>query len=256
MQFDLKKHLFRQAAACVAITSCMGSAAAMMSMPADGRPPMPGMTHGPSGSPGMIHTEVFVSGTTLEVEIVGQGANAGAEDQPVVMGVAMGFDAPFDVLNGKLYNAQYGWLPSSNAGNELQSLPLDRVIAVELVSLGASNPSALETYDGGNGMQLRPTNGSGDLLPTQHTMNALFANVGDVWLWDDFIMQHNWYAATTPGLYSATYDVYVSDTNGVRDTAYGSDTVTLRFNAVPEPATAATLLGGLALLIRRRKATA
>ncbi|MEM9752851.1 MAG: hypothetical protein AAF916_05640 [Planctomycetota bacterium] len=219
---------------------------------ADGRPPMPGMTQGPGGSPGMIHTEVFLSANTLEVEFVGQGAAAGTEDDPVVVGLATGFESPFDVLNGKFYNAQYGWLPSSKSGNQLQQLPLDRVIAVELTGLGTENPGVLEVFDGGNGMQLRPTDGAGALLPTQHTMSPLFAAVGHLWLWDDFVMQHNWYAATLPGLYSATYDVYVSDTSGVRDTAYGSDTVTLRFNAVPEPIAGSMLCGFLVTLIRRR----
>ena len=211
------------------------------------------MTAGPGGTNGMIHTEVFLSGATLNVELVGMGAAAAVEDEPVVMTTDAALSAPFDVLAGRFFNAQYGWLPGNLPGNQLQSLPQDRVIAVQLVGLGAENPGTLETYSGGNGSQLRPIDGGGNLLPTQHTMEPLFTAIGDLWLWDDFVMQHNWYAAQLPGRYSATYDVFVSDTQGVRDATYGIDSVTLRFTAVPEPAAAAALAFGGLMLRRRRK---
>ncbi|MEM8784111.1 MAG: hypothetical protein AAGE65_14840 [Planctomycetota bacterium] len=229
------------------------------SMPMDdGRPPMPGMTQGPGGAPGMIHTEVFLSGDTLEVELVG-GPGFSETDDPmagVVMRQGAGFAAPFDVLNDKFFNGQYGWLPSSQPGNELQSLPIELVIGVELIGIDTDASGTLETYDGGNGMQLRPTDANGDLLPTLHTMQPLFTQIGDVWLWEDFVMQHNWYAATRPGDYRVTYEVFVSDRSGVRDLAYGSDTISLDFTVVPEPAALLSGAGISLAMLRRREARA
>ena len=214
-------------------------------------PPMPGMTQGPGGDAGMIHTEVLLLNNDITVTLRGGPAPGGGTfdgntNAPVTMSTGGPFMAPFNVLNNKGFNAQYGWLPDQDASNQLQDtnvLPLDRLIAVELISLGAQNPGTLYTYSGGNGMQM---------MNGMHSMNPLFAQVGDQFLWDDFIMHHNWYAADTPGLYEATYDVYVADLNGNRDTAYTGDTTTLRFNLVPEPASAVLLLAPALMLIRQR----
>lgn len=214
-------------------------------------PPMPAVTNGPGGDPGMIHTEVKLLNNVITVSfrggpVPGGGTFGGDLTAPVVMTTGGPFMPPFNVLNGKGFNAQYGWLPDQSPDNQLQDtniLPLDRIVAVELVSLGASNPGTLYTYSGGNGMEM---------MNGQHTMAPLFTHVGDKFLWDDFIMHHNWYAADTPGLYEATYDVYIADLAGNRDSAYTGDTVTLKFNNVPEPASALLLAPAL-LMLRRRK---
>ncbi len=240
LDVPVRSFLRATAAAVLALTAASGAAQL---------PPMPAVTHGPGGEPGMIHTEVFFDGLGLSVELVGGpvppmaggGTFGGDVDAPVQMRLGSGFAPPFDVLNGRGFNAQYGWLPSQKPGNLLQdpnALPLDRLVAVELVGLGANNPGPLYAFSGGNGMEL---------INGLHTAAPLFESLGDRFLWDDFVMQHNWYAADAPGLYTATYDVYVADLAGIRDARYTGDTVTLKFNYVPEPAMA--LLAPLAFAL-------
>lgn len=117
--------------------------------------------------------------------------------------------APFSTLNGKGYNAQYGW----NAGGFI-SLPGGSAIWVEAL---ASSPG-LEVYQAPV-----DANGYAAILGT--------AGSSSRWKWSGR-MSHNYYAATdfTTQQHWATYRVYLGDaTTGAPLTAYGAAQVTFEF---------------------------
>jgi hypothetical protein len=145
------------------------------------------------------------------------------------------YTPPTDVLNGKGYSLQFGWQISG-----IWSPPAGTNICVQMLN----QTPGLETYQGGR----RP------VLQTR-TYAPLFGTAGSdtIWHWPPpHMMCHNWYAASNPGSYEATYNVYLGDANGVPNTAYGSANVTLSWTYAPEPAALLLLsLGGL-LSGRRR----
>lgn len=140
---------------------------------------------------------------------------------------------PADVLDGKGYNDQYGWLQEG-----IINLPLDRTIWIEQSSATAG----LEVYEGGMRM-----------MRDMHTYAPIFGTAGSAAVWEwPFTMTHHWYAAADFGDYAATYSVYVGDLSGAADPAYTPGEVTLRFSYVPEPgALVMAALGGL--IIGRRR---
>ncbi len=143
--------------------------------------------------------------------------------------------APADVLDGKAYNNQYGWIfegfTTPNAGEAIW-------VEVE------SQTAGLETYEGG----MRP-------MKPNHTYDALFGTDASSTAWRfDRVMTHNWYAVTSPGEYEATYKVYVGDEiTGVENLAYTPANVTLSWTNVPEPASVLLLAGGALAFIGRRR---
>jgi hypothetical protein len=88
------------------------------------------------------------------------------------------------------------------------------------------------------------------------TWTQIWAADGDRWKWSGS-MQHNAYAVQdpTPDLYTAEYRVYIGDpVTGNPWSGFNSATVTLTWNAIPEPATLALFgLGAVVLNLPRRK---
>ena len=206
-------------------------------------PPMPPATSG-SGDGGMKHALVSVSGTTVSVHISEPPTDV-APASPVVMTSGHGVDydpGKFDVLEGVSFNAQYGWLPGSAL-----TLPTDRAIWIERT--GAMQPagSAFHVYEGGMGM----TNDALMEGMPYWTMDEIYANDGDQWQWDGR-MQHDYYTADMPGSYAMSFRVYVGDLTGAEDVTYTPGTATLQFRVVPEPATWALAVLGVAGTLARR----
>ncbi|MFQ5423602.1 MAG: PEP-CTERM sorting domain-containing protein [Phycisphaerae bacterium] len=145
------------------------------------------------------------------------------------------YTPPADVLDGKGYNDQFGWL----AGG-IFSPPTGGAIWIRVLS----QTPGLETYRGG----MRP-------MTPMHTYNPIFGTAGSplIWQWDG-TMTHNWYAVAALGDYSASYEVYVGDAaTGSPLPGYTSDTVSLAWQYVPEPATAWLLALGGSVIFRRRR---
>lgn len=111
------------------------------------------------------------------------------------------------VLDGAMYNGQYGWL----AGGFI-NLPPDTGIWVELLA----QTNGIEIYEQGSFDPIFTTNGADAL-----------------WRWNG-TMIHNWYTAEEPGAYEATYMVYVGDSIGAPDPLFGAGLVTIRW-MIPEP---------------------
>ncbi len=212
-------------------------------------PPMPGMTSGlgMSGN-GMIHAEVAVQGGVVSV-VLRDGPSGGAQptDRLVTM-VGGGYDTPYDVLNGRMFNAQYGWLPDQTVPTPPGPIQIGLTEQIWIEPISVTGPGSVSVYEGGNGEQL---------MNTGHTMNPIFGTDGSdtKWLWDDdFLMQHNWYVFDTPGDYDITYRVYVGDNSGAAIQSYTPADITLRFTAIPEPGVLSMLgLTSLALLSMRRR---
>lgn len=117
------------------------------------------------------------------------------------------YDPPADVLNGKAYNAQFGWLADG-----FLNLPPGGAIWIELIE----QTPGLETYEA-------------------NTFRPIFtmAGSGARWLWDG-TMKHNWYASAACGMFQATYRVYVGDaTSGDPLAGYTPGQITLRWYATP-----------------------
>jgi len=147
---------------------------------------------------------------------------------------------PANVLEGKAYNDQYGWL-----ANGIFSPPSEPIQTAFWIRVVSQSPG-LETYQGG----MRP-------ITPNHTFAPIFETDGapDIWQWNG-TMTHNWYAAAQPGDYTATYEVYVGDLAGTPVSGFGSDTVTFTWRYVPEPAAAVLLCAGLVPFTITRLASA
>ncbi len=146
-----------------------------------------------------------------------------AFDDPQPQGLNMtppgpDFQPPFDVLNGRSYNAQYGWLRSGRWG-----LTADETFYIERLDATAG----LDTYEGGLAAD---TGGTGQ-VGAGHTLHPLFGTdeSGPRWAWD-LTMTHHWYATDTPGNHEATYRLYVeNDATGQLSGTFAPTTVTLRW---------------------------
>lgn len=198
-------------------------------------PQMGGGQVGMMGGAPMKHIDVAFDGTNIVVSV--DGSVATPILRPLDEGdtfIDPGNPHPWDVLEGKAYNFQYGWNPSG-----FISLPTNAGIWVERLD----HDLGLESY-------LRP--------PATPSYGPVFENDGDIWQWSGS-MTHNVYAVENPiqSLYTATYRVYIGDTTtGEALPGFGSDDVTLTFDAIPvipEPTSFALLaLSSLAVLRRRR----
>ncbi|HNO78813.1 MAG TPA: PEP-CTERM sorting domain-containing protein [Phycisphaerae bacterium] len=185
-----------------------------------------------NGAMNMKHVGVSLDGSNVVV-------HADLASSPLdLVNFGESYTAPADVLDGKAYNDQYGWIYE---GFDVPGT--GDAIWIEL----ESQTAGLETYEGGMRM-----------MKASHTYAPLFGTDGssDIWRFDR-MMTHNWYAAALPGDYSATYRVYVGDeTTGVENLAYTSANVTLTWTNVPEPTSAFLLAGGAIVVLRRRRGTA
>ncbi len=177
-------------------------------------------THGQTLGGLMSHVQIGVTGGQVLV----------FKDDPGLIPEMIGpdaFDAPFSVLNGKGYNAQFGWTAL---------FPFD--LHGDLIWIRVIEQSeGLQTFEGG----WAEDNGTGIPDPNDQSMIPIFETFGstDIWSWSGS-MTHNWYAVTEPGEYSATYEVYVGDASGAINTAYTPAQVTFDFTN-----TIQTLIGDL-----------
>ncbi|MCE2923941.1 MAG: hypothetical protein LW822_00530 [Phycisphaeraceae bacterium] len=152
---------------------------------------------------------------------------------PVMQNYGHTYTGNASVLNGTMYNAQYGWMVEG-----FWAPPSGSLLWIEQFS---ATPGLL-AYSGGTMMN-------------QGTFSPIFGTDGSSprIQWSG-TMLHNWYAANTPGDYTAIYRVYFGDANGVATPGSTAGEVTLNWTAVPAPGAAAVLgLGGL-LAARRRRA--
>ncbi|MAT68619.1 MAG: hypothetical protein CMJ58_03770 [Planctomycetaceae bacterium] len=208
------------AAACIA-----GTAAAVT-------PPMPPMTSG-SGDAGMKHALISLTGTTLHVH-VSEPPEGPASPVEMMSGHGADYEpARFDVLEGKFFNAQHGWLADG-----FISLPTDRAIWIERTAATQPPGAEFRVYEAGSGMTAIP----GEGMPFW-TLDEIYATDGDSWQWDG-VMQHDYYTGDLPGDYAMSFRVYVGDLSGAEDITYTPATATFQFHVVPEPA--AWALAGLA----------
>lgn len=179
----------------------------------------------PNSNGPMWHVMIDFDGTNVTVD-------APENAEPLEMlSDGLSHTAPADVLDGQLYNDQYGWL-----ANGIFTPPTD---AAFWIIETAATPG-LHTFEGG----MRP-------MRPNHSYAPVFTDNTTPWMWGG-TMTHNWYATETLGAQEATYEVYIGDLTGNPLPGFGSDTVTLRWNAVPTPG-AAVLLGALGLVSTRRR---
>lgn len=179
----------------------------------------------------MKHLMIAFDGQTIGVHIDGDPA----ERMEMLRYPGEAYTPPADVLDEKYYNSRYGWLADG-----FIDLPTGAGIFVSVVDTDAG----LEVYEGGMRMQR-----------DSHSYDAILGTDGnfDPWQWNG-TMVHNWYAAATPRLYEATYEVYIGDaTTGAPMSGYTPDQVTVVFSAVPAPGALGLLaLAGLGAARRNR----
>lgn len=182
-------------------------------------PPMPSMTNGDGNSThnGMKHLAVHLHGTEFEIHA------ATSPPSPLTMMSAGNTDftpSKFDVLEGKYFNAQPGWIPDGL----FTGLPTDAAVWIERVSASQPAGSQFRVYEGGN-----MSEGMG-----AWTMNEVYLADGARWRWDG-AMQHDYYTADIPGQYSMNFRVYAGDAAGNPVPGFSAGTATISFVAVPEP---------------------
>jgi len=180
----------------------------------------------PQSNGSMWHVMIDFDGTNISVD-------APTNPAPLEMqNYGETHTAPADALDGAMYNDQYGWL-----ANGIFTPPANTAIWI----LETSATAGLETFEGG----MRP-------MRPNHTYAPIFTDNATPWMWGG-TMTHNWYTATSLGAFEATYDVYIGDLSGAPLAQYGSDSVTLRWNAVPTPGSSAVFLVAGAASCRRRR---
>lgn len=157
----------------------------------------------------MSHVQIGVTGGQVLV----------FKDDPALIPEMIGpdvFDTSFSVLNGKGYNAQFGWtalFPFDLQGDLIWIRVLEQT-------------EGLQTFEGG----WADDAGTGIPDPNDQSMIPIFQTFGssDIWTWSGS-MTHNWYAVTEPGDYSATYEVFVGDMLGIINSTYSPAQVTFEF---------------------------
>ena len=182
---------------------------------------------------GMKHVFITFDGSSVGVEV---DPNTPQLELPLEMRTfGESYQGAAAVLNGTYYSSQFGFL-----ANGFLSLPAGAAISIEMLS---ATPG-LMVYEGGMRM-----------MRENHTYAPIFGTGGSdpAWEWGG-TMHHPWFAADALGDYSADFEVYISDAaTGDRLSGFGSDTVTLQWQAVPTPGSALVLgLGGLVTTRRRR----
>ena len=182
---------------------------------------------------GMKHILIAFDGTTLTNHI---DNTLTPDPLPLPMRTyGESYTAPADVLDGKYYSSQFGFLADG-------FITLDPGTAI-WIEMTSATPG-LEAYEGG----MRP-------MRAMHTYAPIFGTAGSdtAWKWNG-MMHHPWFAANDLGLYSADFNIYIGDDiTGAALSGYTPSTVTLEWNAVPAPGSLAVLgLGGLVATRRRR----
>jgi hypothetical protein len=139
----------------------------------------------------------------------------------------------YNALNGMAWNWQYGW---DSSGFNPSLVPAGDKIFIEMLS----QSPGLSTYD------------------KMHSYAPIFGTgtSSNIWMWDPTMgMAHNAYTVTPGyGNWSATYKVYIGDaTTKAAIAGYGSDTVTLTWTSIPEPATMALMGAGIVYVLGSRR---
>ncbi|MEM7622507.1 MAG: hypothetical protein AAF235_04825, partial [Planctomycetota bacterium] len=196
-----------------------------------------------AGSVGAQLPQFMWDGGMKHVLITFDGTNIGAEVDPNTPQLELplemrdfgeSYQGAESVLDNTYYSSQFGFLPDG-----FLSLPTGAAISIEMTS---ASPG-LSVYEGG----MRP-------MRANHTYAPIFGTDGSdtSWEWGG-TMHHPWFAVEDLGIYEAVFDVYISDAiTGERLGGFGSDSVTLQWQAVPTPGSAVVLgLGGL-IATRRR----
>ncbi len=171
----------------------------------------------------MEHIMVHLHGNFIEAHV--------HSDHPLVMhNLGETYSDAASVLNGLNYNAQYGWMLGG-----FWEPPTGSVLWIEQTCA----TDGLLVYSGGTMMN------QGTFAPIFGTDGS---NARIQW---DGSMLHNWYAAATPGDYSATYSIYFGDAQGNPTDGYVAGTATLSWMVVPAPS-AGLMLAGAGLGCARR----
>jgi hypothetical protein len=163
----------------------------------------------------MVHIDFFYDNEANQLHAqVDQSAGI-PELRPLESGFAFDPQQAYAILNGKAYNAQYGW----NVGG-LFTLPVGSAIWVELLDC----TPGLETYSG--------TGRQASYVPILGTSNS-----PRLWKWSG-AMIHNTYAVLNPpcARLFAEYHVYVGDVNTASRSnfiAMGDTKVRLEWTTVP-----------------------
>jgi hypothetical protein len=205
---------------------------------AEGGIVMPKMGGGQS-TEAMKHADILFDGTTISVVV----DSTVATPNLVALTPPDAFDParPWSVLGAMAYNYQHAWNPGG-----FITRPVVGGVTGEFWVERISYDPGLLTY-------MRPPQWTTSMGPT---WTQIFVADGDRWKWSGS-MQHNAYAVQDPTLstYTAEYRVYIGDpVTGNPWSGFNSATVTLTWNASPEPATLALVgLGAMALRLPRRK---
>jgi hypothetical protein len=163
----------------------------------------------------MVHIDVYYDADANQLHASVDTSYGTPELRALAPGDVFDPQAPYAVLNGKAYNAQYGW----NAGGFF-TIPPGAAIWIEQTNA----PPGLEVYQGwgqfGNYTPILGTSGSSRL-----------------WKWSG-VMVHNTYAVHRPARarYVADYHIYFGDaTTGSRQgfTQYDDAFVCLEWTVVP-----------------------
>jgi len=163
----------------------------------------------------MVHIDVYYDADANQLHAQVDDSYGTPQLRALEAGYAFDPQQPYAVLNGKAYNAQYGW----NVGG-LFTIPAGAAIWIELIHACPG----LEVYSGsGPFASYAPIFGTAGAPP--------------LWKWSG-VMVHNTYAVQNPLVehYFAEYHIYFGDANTGSRTSFdslGDTTVTLQWDAVP-----------------------
>jgi len=174
---------------------------------------------------GMVHA-------TFSYDGVGVTTHSPAETVTLQMYPGESYTGAASVLDGTAYSARFGLLHDG------------------FFSLGAGEHMWIERLAGSAG--LNAYSGGMRSMAMMHTFDPIFTADGDHIEYAG-TMNHPWFSTTVMGEHSMDLLVYVGDAGGAQIDGTTSGTLTLNFNAIPSPGTAAALgLGGLLAGRRRR----
>lgn len=163
----------------------------------------------------MCHIDIYYDAASNQLQARVDDTYGTPRLRPLEAGYAFDPDQPCALLNGKAYNAQYGW----NVGGFF-AMPPGAAIWIELVD----RSPGLETYGGWGRF--------GSYAP-------IFGTAGSpgLWRWSG-IMVHNTYAVRNPStdMLFAEYHIFFGDSDtGARDSFMHLDDTTVRLEWTTDP---------------------
>jgi hypothetical protein len=180
--------------------TCLVAGIALLTFPAAGANPKMG---GP-----MKHIAVGFDGQSLTAWV------DPAVPTPGLQNYEETYSGAAAILNGKMYNAQYGWMIEGFWQPPEGSL-------LWITRMGST--PGLAVYRG----DMQSQNAFAPIFTTDGSSPSIAWNGA---------MLHNWYAVEAPGDYASTYKVYFGDAMGNALDSYGSADVMLEWTGVPGPA--------------------